>query len=179
MGDFGRVTVEQVVSKVRIVLLSRDGGETGLVRAAILLAALSMAAALGAVAVVEVMTVSGLGRGRPPTGAAVLLVGFTIPPTMAAAVAMEGCTTGLKLEGAAAGWNKAGGGTLPVVGGAREMMGVGGSGKATLKRGRGSLAAATTLPTFPAAAAAAAATACRLAGGERLSGDALGGVSGA
>ena len=54
-------------------------------------------------------------------------------------------------------------GTLPLVG-ARDMMGVDGKGKATLKRGRGSGAAAPV---------------GKLAGGERLSGEALGGVRGA
>jgi len=65
--------------------------------------------------------------------------------------------TGLKPDGA--GWKTVG--TVPLEA-AREMMGVVGTGKATLKRGSGS-----------------ATPVAKLAGGERLSGDALGGVSGA
>ena len=141
MGDFGKIVAEQVVSRVMggVKFLSRAGGETGLLReAAILLAAL---------VVVEVITVSGLGRGSP---AAAVGADLTTPT--------GGCTTGLNPEGA--GWKTAG--TVPLVG-AREMIGVVGTGKATLKRGRD-----------PSATAVG-----KLAGGERLSGEALGGVSGA
>ena len=105
------------------------------------------------VTAVEVITVNGLAVGGCGSGARAGLTTL---------VGAEGCwttaaaeRTGLKPEGV--GWKTAG--TVPLVG-AREMMGVVGTGKATLKRGRGSATG-------------------KLAGGERLSGLALGGVRGA
>ena len=163
VGDRGSVTVEVVASTfIVIVFPSKGGGEIGLRETVELLAAFE--------ALLEVITVRGravdagvvvaAGRGTLPRviGAGfTTLIGAAEPPwTMAAGM------TGLNPEGA--GWNTAAAG---MVVGAREMMGVEGIGKATLNRGRGS-------PATPAVEAIG-----NPAGGERLSGEALGGVSGA
>ena len=100
------------------------------------------AAVMGVLGLQVVMTVRGRGRVTPTEGE---------EPAGA-------WTTGLNPEGA--GWN-----TVVGMLGAREKMGVVGTGNATLKRG-------SVSPTAPPPV-------WKLAGGERLSGDALGGVMGA
>lgn len=141
VGEIGCCVMEEVSSSIMIWVLLSGGGEMGLgMQAAILLAA---------VLAVEVITVSGIGRGRPPPE--METVGFTM--------LTGGWITGRNpVDGAV--WNTVG--ILPPLVGAREMMGVVGMGNATLKRGRDS-----------------GMHVGKLAGGERLSGEALGGVSGA
>ena len=145
VGDRAEALKEEVaVSGLIVIFLSR-GGVRGAAKLQTLL--------------VEVMTVRGLAAvGSPPR----VGTGFT---TLVRGAVAEGCwttaaaadSTGLNPE--AVGWNMAG--TVPLVG-AREIMGVVGTGKATLNRGSGSV-----IPVG------------KLAGGERLSGDARGGVRGA
>lgn len=159
VGDLGSTETEKVISG--LVVLASIGGVMGL-SVVVVVVIVKLVAALLFVAVLlllgDVITVRGrrFCLGSPLTRGA----GFTTVTGAAAegwttAVAAVGIT-GLNPEG------KTPLGMLPLVG-AREMMGVEGTGKATLNRGR--LSAVTPVG--------------KLAGGERLSGEARGGVRGA
>ncbi len=161
VGELGSsVIVEVVASTFMVIVLllggGGGGGEMGLRETVELHMAAIEALWL------EVITVRGLAMEAADAVAAwrgtLARVGAGLTTLMGA----EPCwttvagITGLKLEGA--GWNIAAAG---MVVGAKEMTGVVGIEKATLKRGRGS----PMVGNPP--------------GGERLSGEALGGVSGA
>lgn len=162
VGDLGSVIVEVVASSFMVIVLRSlggGGGEMGLSETVELLAAI-------AALLLEVMTVRGLAMeadmaGRCGTLPRVVGAGLTTLMGAGPCWTTEAGRTGLNPDGA--GWKTAAAaaGKVALVVGASEMMGVVGTGKATLKRGRASPMAGNP------------------AGGERLSGDALGGVSGA